>query len=212
MKSFAHKHNVKTFAGLDDDARPAFACERCAPKLAVVTHRGLVTNRKYDFLQPGKRSASSYSNAELEAAIGAMQRAIDNSDERVVRMERHGGFNQQIQSVNILDTAWKSDDRKWFEAHPDRSHRVRMPYPNETPKTIIAPAGYELILMLRQVEPGSRVKCGGFLKREILPVPDIEAIAHAFFDLFISSDDQPISKAQVEALVARYLSTGGRRS
>src|SRR5262245_32523191 len=84
---------------------------------------------------------------------------------------------------------WKSDDREWFERNRSRSHRVRMPFPGEVDKEAInAPAGHVLTMLLRQVEPGTRLKAGFYLNANLLPVPDDEAVAHALFKLAVGRE------------------------
>jgi hypothetical protein len=33
--------------------------------------------------------------------------------------------------INTRSTSWARDDREWFQRRPDRSHRVRDPFPGE---------------------------------------------------------------------------------
>src|SRR5262249_18823984 len=63
---------------------------------------------------------------------------------------------------------------------------------NEFERFGLAPAGHQLILLLRQVEPGKRIKTGFFISEELLPVPDVEAVAHALFD--ISTKREPVPR------------------
>jgi hypothetical protein len=62
---------------------------------------------------------------------------------------------------------------------------MRAPYPGEVDDAAnaVPPAGHKLLLIIRQVQPGIRVKVGYFLNESCWPVPDVEAIAHGFFDV-----------------------------
>jgi hypothetical protein len=95
--------------------------------------------------------------------------------------------------------AWRENDRRWFEANPTRSHRLRPAFDGET--VLGSPA--TSCIAVRQLEPGRRQRLG-FEPTE--PVPDIEEIAHALFDalaeaLMAGRDRVPLSEviASVEA-------------
>jgi hypothetical protein len=49
---------------------------------------------------------------------------------------------------------WAADDRDWFAAHPDRSHRLREAYPGEWP----AEAGNMLHAVVKQMQRGERLR------------------------------------------------------
>jgi len=70
-------------------------------------------------------------------------------------------------------------DRKWFAAHPWRSHYIRPALPSELPGI---PGGRDDIwVVVRQVRPGMRL--GAVLTWAMPePPPDYEALAHALFD------------------------------
>jgi hypothetical protein len=106
-------------------------------------------------------------------------------------------------------TAWGEDDRTWFAAHPERSHRLRAALPGEWPE-----GGWDLTVV-RQLQPGERVRQP--LKREILPdAPrDLaeeaawleetpEAAAWAFFELCreAGGTDRVLTKQTVMARAA----------
>jgi len=67
-----------------------------------------------------------------------------------------------------------------------------------------APEGHRLLLLLRQVEPGKRIKIGFFLANHLVPVPDAEAVAHALFD--VASERVPIPRngQALHALLKKY--------
>src|SRR5262245_11242890 len=65
---------------------------------------------------------------------------------------------------------WTSDDRQWFERNPQRSHRARLPFPGEVDgQAAETPAGDALIMLVRQVEPGRRLRAAVFLDANLLP-------------------------------------------
>jgi hypothetical protein len=73
---------------------------------------------------------------------------------------------------------WREDDRAWFEAHPDRSHRVRRAYPRECP-------GCSHIAV-RQVQEGKRLRQPIILPDD-MPEDAPEEPAWAIFDLAIEA-------------------------
>ena len=89
------------------------------------------------------------------------------------------------------DRPWKADDREWFRAHPDRSHRVRRMFPGEDAYgegVAVDMAAFPLerrCVIVRQIEPGIRQRFPiGMLKPD-LP-PDDEAFLHAYSDVLVA--------------------------
>jgi hypothetical protein len=81
-------------------------------------------------------------------------------------------------AVTPTDLA-KNLDIDWFRSHPNRSHRIRPGISGESPG--IPPERY---VVVRQVQPGVRLRQSFDVA---LPLPSEEApehIAHAIFDLF----------------------------
>jgi hypothetical protein len=103
-------------------------------------------------------------------------------------------------NVRSCDTPWARDDAAWFAANPERAHRVRLLFEGELQArrgTVVVasdklsdlelPKEDDCVVLVRQVEPGLRVSmvlCGTFGE----PIPDIEAIVHAAFDLLAQGD------------------------
>jgi hypothetical protein len=89
---------------------------------------------------------------------------------------------------------------------PERSHRARLPFAGEIEpeRSGPAPDGHQLLLLIRQVEPGRRIKVGFFIPSQILPVPDSEAIAHALFDIATARVPIPRNGAAMCALIEKY--------
>ena len=74
-----------------------------------------------------------------------------------------------------------SDDRDWFERNQERSHRARMPFPGELDEEAAkTPAGHALIVLVRQVEPGSRLRAAVYLNADLPPTADDEGVAQEF--------------------------------
>src|SRR5262249_61449910 len=91
------------------------------------------------------------------------------------------------------------------EQHPERAHRARLPFAGEvTPEQLTAPEGHQLLLLLRQVEPGKRIKNGFFISNDLLPVPDVEAVAHALFDIATRREPVTRNSSEMCALIERY--------
>ena len=168
----------------------AVACEHCLGRLTEVFAMGL-------FL-PRERSAEA-----LEAHI----RTIAAADELVADIERHGGVGDgmRISKVNFSATPWIVDDDNWFAQNPSRSHRVRMPFPGECDEAVAkAPAGTALIILVRQVKPGTRVRAGNVFGTNFLPVPDDEATIHALFEVAMGREPVPPDDEALRALIEKY--------
>lgn len=100
------------------------------------------------------------------------------------------------------------DDAAWFEARPRRSHRTRPAIPHELPG-LTAEMAEGTWIAVRQVLPGLRL-------RQIFtppgPPPDVEAVAHALFDLITEHAVTGEREIMPEAIRARVamLAAGGR--
>jgi hypothetical protein len=78
-------------------------------------------------------------------------------------------------------TPWSEDDRRWFEAHPERSHRLRGAFFGEWPED------EKWHTVIRQTAPGS---CQRLPIRLPDPCPEgeaPEAAAWALFDVVIEA-------------------------
>ena len=112
---------------------------------------------------------------------------------------------------HIADTTWKDDDRRWFESNPTRSHRLRPSFPDEFSSIAdipVPPPGHELHVLVRQVEPGMRIR-HGFFHNTKTDVPDIEPVLHALFDVAAGrKETHPISVEEVAELALKYAGVG----
>jgi hypothetical protein len=186
------KHNSRTTSGLDTQGSVVVAGECCTSRIAVVFGWGLYSDRHYDFLL--RRSSEpniKATNEQIADAIAAYQKAIAETDKRLDDVERRGG-STRAPHVTLLDYPWKDDDREWFERNQKRSHRARPPFPGEVDEEAAnTPAGQALIMLVRQVQPGSRLRAAVVLDADLLPLPDDEAVVHALFDLAMRREAVP---------------------
>jgi hypothetical protein len=119
--------------------------------------------------------------------------------------ERHGGGFGRPVKVNLLNSLWKDDDRDWFKRNPKRSHRLRTPFPGELDEEAAkVPTGKALFMLVRQVEPGSRLRPHLCLDADLLPLPDDEAVAHALFEVAMEREAMPGDRQALRALIKKY--------
>ena len=98
-----------------------------------------------------------------------------------------------------------SDDRDWFKHNPKRSHRARLPFMGEIDEEAIkASDELALVMLIRQIEPGSRLRAVVDLSADFLPVPDDEATIHALFEVGMGRETMPADVPALVALVERY--------
>ena len=98
-----------------------------------------------------------------------------------------------------------SDDRDWFEWNQKRSHRARMPFPGELDEEAAkTPAGHALIVLVRQVEPGSRPRAAFYLNADLPPTADDEGVAQALFDVAVGREAVPPDSEALCTLIEKY--------
>ena len=205
-------HNTRMFGGLDRRDTVALTGECCADRLDTIFFMGLASSRSYDFLRPretGKPIAPATSE-QLATAIAAYQQVIAATDQQLDGVARRSGVRFPPEA-HLLDSVWKDDDRTWFAQNPTRSHRVRMPFPGEADAHAAqAPAAHALVVLVRQVEPGARLRRGFYVPTGLLPVPDDEAVAHVLFEIATGHEPVPSTGAALAALIDKYTAVGGR--
>ena len=206
------KHNSRTAGGLDTQGNVVLAGECCLGRVAKIFARGFYSNRNYDFLLPTTAEPSTNteptteptSDEQIADAIAAYQKAIAVTDKELDGVERRGG-STRAPHVTVRNYPWKDDDRDWFECNQKRSHRVRMPFPGEVDKEAVeTPAGQVLIMLVRQVEPGFRLRAAVNLDADWLPVPDDEAVAYALFEIAMRREAVPPDGEALRALLEKY--------
>src|SRR5262245_16450898 len=206
----AFRHNSPTASGFDAHGTVAVAGECCFDRLAQTFGIALYSNRQYDFLSP--RSPASDGPPELPPeriveAVAAYTKSIADTDQLLADVERRGG-GARATTVTLLDYPWKDDDRNWFKQNPERTHRARAPSPGEV--EIEAPAGHAPIMLVRQVEPGYRLRGEVYLNANFLPLPDNEAVVHALFEVAMGREATPGDGKALLALAEKY--TAHRKS
>jgi hypothetical protein len=208
--SKALKHNSSTAYGLDTQGNVCVAGECCIDRLVVTFGRGFFSTRRYDFLQPhGTEAGSNPTNEQTTDAIAAYQKAIAETDKLFDGTERRGGGKPAC-NISVLDHPWKDDDRTWFEQNPRHTHRIRAPFPGELDgKVPKPPASYTPLVLLRQVQPGSRLKAVLYLPPgQLLPLPmneaEVEAVMHTLFEIATGREPMPSSPPAFSALVKKY--------
>ena len=168
-------HDGHMAVGLDKQGNAMWTCQRCVGQVATIFGRGL------DIPLP----------AEAKGAIAdTLKRA---------------GIAHAFVEQAFGDSAWKEDDREWFAQNPSRTHRLRLPFLGEFDGMAAeVRAGYEAVVVVRQIEPGTRVRT--FLYQPMaLSAPDDEAVAHAMFDLVAQSGPgELISSEELVALITKY--------
>jgi hypothetical protein len=202
-------HNSQTASGFDAQGKLVLAGECCMKRVVKIFTRGFYSTRKYDFLLPSNTKPSTeLTDAQITNAIAAYQKVIAATDKRFDDIVRRSGgthTNGITFKVNPPDGPWKEDDRNWFEQNPKRSHRARLPFPGEADKEAAGtPAEHTMIMLVRQVEPGNRLKTNFYLTTEALPVPDDEAIIHALFEIAMEREPLPLNVEAFHALIAKY--------
>src|SRR5262249_27497691 len=200
------KHNSPTASGFDAQGIVAVAGECCFDRLTQVFGIGLYSDRQYDFLSPDDRGPELPPERIVEA-FAAYSKSIADTDSLLAVVERRGG-GVCPSRVYLRDYPWKSDDRDWFKRNPERTHRVRSPFPNEV--EIETPTGYVPLILVRQVEPRSRLRAAVDLKANLLPLPDDEAIAHALFETAVRREFVPPDSKALLALAEKH--TAHRKS
>jgi hypothetical protein len=204
-------HNSQTAAGFDSLGNVVLAGECCIRRVAKIFARGFYSDRQYDFLRPPNTepaTSTEPTSEQITTAIALYQKAISEADMALDGVERRGG-GERAPNANLLDHPWKDDDRQWFQQNQERSHRARMPFPGQVDKEVAeTPAGHALIMLVRQVEPGSRRRAVVFLDANFLPLPDDEAVAHALFEVAVGREAVPADRQALCNLIQKY--TGAR--
>jgi hypothetical protein len=208
----AYPHNSRLYIGITVDDRLATTCEACSGKLRKLYYMGLALDHGYGMLSPMPPDAPprpQLSAEEVIRTVDAIQHAIGIIDADTERLQRRAGCTGMKR--DLREHPWTTDDREWFKAHPDRTHRVRLPMDGEADKQVVTtPEGYVLVTLIRQVEPGARIRLGCHIRREIwqLMPRDSDPLLHAMFEIARGQVPMPSTGAAFMALVESYTPAG----
>ena len=206
-------HNSPTAGGFDAAGNVVLTSECCVHRVAQIFVRGFYSNRNYDFLRPPNTKPSTNTgptSQQIANAIALFQKAIAEADKALDGVERRGG-GERAPNVTLLDYPWKDDDRQWFERNPQRSHRARPPFPGECDEQAAeTPPGDALIMLVRQVEPGRRLRAAVFLDANLLPLPDNEAVVHGLFEAAMGHEPMPPDRQALCTLSKKYTARRSR--
>jgi len=204
-------HNSRTFGGVTSGGDAALAGECCGEKLKETVLSGLYVDQRYKDMpwraEPGQRVNSP---SEVTQAIDAMQHSFRRIDQAADAIKAKGGMATKKPRINTTGSAWKADDALWFETHQARAHRLRPAFPGElegmSPSEFL-PAGHEYQVLVRQVEPGTRLRMV-FGRNLEVPIPDVEPLIHAMFDMVADSEGGVLNTKQVAELALKYAAAG----
>jgi hypothetical protein len=119
--------------------------------------------------------------------LGSLQGAVTKIDEEMALAMRDAGYpGRKASPISFERTPWKDDDAAWFKANPTRSHRARPAFPGEVSDDDAGKGEGKytlLVVLLRQVKPGSRLKisCWTDLDRDTVDTLGEEYV-HAWVD------------------------------
>jgi len=198
-------HNSNTYCGQTEDGKVASVGECCKAKLAWIDGCGLylAPGHKYEGFGFGNGTGDLYSSPEEAlAARQTFQEIVSARDEIAADMAHKGGFHGVIPYLCVEDSPWKTDDKNWFKNHPDRSHRLRPMFPGEMQLPDLPP-GQEWHVIVRQVEPGQRIRLPICHVTDGPALPDIEPMLHALCDL--AQRDKVIKVKDVAKLALKYV-------
>jgi hypothetical protein len=192
------QHNTRTVGGVTADGTVALAGECCADKVAQIVTSGLFVNRNHqDFMtRTGRttRTGADSSPEAMEETFDALQAEFVGRDRMALNIQRRAGIHPNNMQLNLSESPWKADDAAWFAAHPNRSHRLRPLIANEgatIPPVYFAslPPEHEVQIVVRQTEPGKRIRAP-FGRNLAIQIPDNEEIIHAIFDMIFKTDSK----------------------
>jgi hypothetical protein len=90
------------------------------------------------------------------------------------------GYTVQLSDAPLITcTEGREDDRDWFARHHGRNYRIRKPRGGEIDLFKEIPRGCRALVVVRQFEPGARMRCS-VCWRGSLPL-DAEHVAKRLF-------------------------------
>ncbi|MCO7729076.1 hypothetical protein NJB93_21260 [Brucella intermedia] len=126
------EHNCKTYGGYRATGKIAITSDCCRHKLANVRASGVFVMQSSDLMpEVDDNGSKSLSLDEAARSVGALQKHFHHLDEMSGTMMKQAGLNTKAHRVHLKNYPWKADDAAWFQAHPDRSHRLRPMFDGE---------------------------------------------------------------------------------
>ena len=205
-------HNSQTAAGLTRTATSSLAGECCVTRVAKIFARGFYSDRQYDFLRPPNTEPATNTeptSEQITTAIALYQKAIAEADKALDGVERRGGVRAQrrhaartIHGRATIATGLNRTDA----LAPDT-----VPFPGEVDEEVAnTPAGTVLMMIVRQIKPGVRIRPAVSVDVELLPIPDDEATAHALFEAAMGREHLPPDPQALRELSKKYSMRGGQ--
>jgi hypothetical protein len=197
-----YPHAARTWTGLLADGKAATACERCVGRLRTIYGGGLHLSKRYpgaeELVNIWKAAAGEsrrrVSVAEIEVGLAEMQRLLRQEEADYAAQQRRAcrqaGLPETGPDHYFLNRGepWREDDRLWFEAHPDRSFRMREVFPGEIEELervhgerFTESEGRRPVVVVCQAEPGARFRAPCLLPADV-PVLDMESVAKTLFE------------------------------
>jgi hypothetical protein len=216
------EHNTRTFGGTVKDGTTVLTGDCCRKRIATIVLEGLFLDRQLDDLVDrlplSNTGDASHKSVDVNRAVHAIQKVFDDRQADGRAVARRAGLAEGRAKLFTQTTAWKTDDAAWFEAHPDRSHRLRSLLGDEASASGFSALGampdrHEMQILVRQVEPGKRMRLP-FGRNLDVPIPDDEPVLHALFDIVgrQGGDGSVISMDMMRDAMARYGGATGRPS
>jgi hypothetical protein len=174
------QNNHRTYGGITANGKTAVVGDCCYNHLDHLYTSGIYLTRDYGLPLANSADDARLSPDAVETNVARLQQAVAQAD----AISKKAGI-----SANVPDwrpAPWKANDAKWFKDNPSRSHRIRAGFPNEPPSQD-APPDHVPLMLIRQVEPGTRVKIPIILHQKDMPVPDNDALLRAIFDVCAKS-------------------------
>ena len=216
------EHNSRTFGGIVKVGTSVLTGECCRERVEIVILGGLYLDGEVDDLvqrlPPSHRDAARNKAGDVQRSVEAIKRLFNDRQINVRAVARRAGLPKQKTRLFTAESTWKTDDAAWFEAHADRSHRLRSLHDGEAvasgfPANIKMPERHEMQVLVRQIEPGKRARLP-FGRNLDVSIPDDETVLHALTD-FVSgggAKDGVISTEMMRTTIARYLEKRSRPS
>lgn len=193
-------HNSRTYGGITSAGASALVGQCCRKMLGETILSGLYVKQDHFDLPRGVGHGAA-SPQHVEEALAGMQAIFEQRSEVRTSVARRAGLDPAHAVISNGKSDWKTDDMRWFQVNADRLHRLRRLIGDEavTFGTIAnepMPNGHELQVLVRQIEPGQRIRMP-FGRNVDVPIPDDEQTLHALFDVVAARGGPAVSTAEV---------------